>query len=85
MSTFAYDGAGRSMLEFDPATVFAFSTEGREPMSVAVNEASVENVPHGPLDLAAIMDRRLRQMAASPVVKDGAPRKTRLPGSRPPT
>jgi hypothetical protein len=79
LSTFAYDGARRSVLEFDPVTVFAFSTEGRELMSVAVKDAAVENDPHGALDLAVIVDCRLRQMAAlpaAPVVQDGTPPKT---------
>jgi hypothetical protein len=76
LSTFAYDSAGRSVLEFNPASVFAFSAEGRDLMSVTVTETPPESDPHGPIDLAVIVDCRLRQMAASlvtPVAKDGAP------------
>jgi hypothetical protein len=36
LSIFAYDGANRPVLEFDPATVFAFSAEGRDLISVTV-------------------------------------------------
>ena len=64
------------MLEFNPASVFAFSAEGRDLMSVTVTETPPESDPHGPIDLAVIVDCRLRQMAASlvtPVAKDGAP------------
>jgi hypothetical protein len=56
--------------------VFAFSAAGRDLMSVAVRETPPENDPHGPVDLAIIVDCQLRQMAASPVTqvaKDGAP------------
>jgi hypothetical protein len=76
LSIFAYDGAGRAVLEFDPAAVFAFSAEGRDLMSVAVRQTPPENDPHGPVDLAITVDCQLRQMAASPVTqvaKDGAP------------
>jgi hypothetical protein len=76
LSTFAYDSAGRAVLEFNPATVFAFSAEGRDLISVTVKETPPENDPHGSVDLAVIVDCRLRQMAASPaapVAKDGAP------------
>jgi hypothetical protein len=76
LSTFAYDAAGRSVLEFNPASVFAFSAEGHALMSVTVKETPPENEPHGPVDLAAIVDCRLRQIAALPVTpdaKDGTP------------
>jgi hypothetical protein len=45
-STFAYDGAGRSVLEFNPATAFAFSAQGHALMSVTVKETPPENEPH---------------------------------------
>jgi hypothetical protein len=67
LSTFAHDGAGRSVLEFDPASVSAFSAAGHALMRVAVKETSSENEPHGPTDLTVIIDCRLRQMTASPV------------------
>ena len=67
LSTFAHDGAGRSVLEFDPASVFAFSAAGHALMRVAVKETPSENEPHGPTDLTVIIDCRLRQMTASPV------------------
>ena len=76
LSTFAYDGAGRPVLEFNPASVLAFSAEGRALMRVAVKETPSENDSHGPTDLTVIIDCRLRHMTASPVppaAKDGAP------------
>jgi hypothetical protein len=76
LSTFAYDAAGRSVLEFDPVAVFAFSADGRDLISIAVKETPPENDPHGPVDLAVIVDCQLRQMTASPVTpgaKDGTP------------
>jgi hypothetical protein len=75
LSTFAYDDAGRPVLEFDPATVSAFSADGRDLMKLAVRETPTANDPHGPVDLAVIVDCRLRQLAASPVApvaKDAA-------------
>jgi hypothetical protein len=75
LSTFAHDGAGRPVLEFDPATVAAFSAEGHDLMKVAVRETPPENDPHGPIDLQVSVDCRLRQIAASPATpaaKDGA-------------
>jgi len=74
LSIFAYDGAGRAVLEFNPAAVFAFSAEGHALMSVAVKAAPSGNEPHGPADLAVIIDCRLRHMTASPIipVHDGA-------------
>src|SRR5882762_6578309 len=62
LSTFAHDGAGRSVLEFDPASVSAFSAKGHALMRVAVKETPSENEPHGPTDLTVIIDCRLRQM-----------------------
>jgi hypothetical protein len=79
LSIFAYDGAGRPVLEFDSATAFAFSAEGRDLMRVAVKETPSENDPHGPIDLAVIVDCRLRQLAALPaaaIAKDAAPATT---------
>jgi hypothetical protein len=76
LSTFAYDAAGRSVLEFNPVTAFAFSAEGRDLISIRVKETPPENDPRGPVDLAVIVDCRLRQIAASPVTpdsKDGTP------------
>jgi hypothetical protein len=72
-STFAYDAAGRSVLEFNPVTVFAFSAEGRDLISIAVTETLPEKDPHSPIDLAVIVDCQLRQMTASPATlgKDG--------------
>jgi hypothetical protein len=74
--TFAYDGRGKPVLEFNPATAFAFSAEGHALIGVTVKETPVESDPHGPIDLTAIVDCRLRQIAASPVppgAQDGAP------------
>src|SRR6266700_1556864 len=76
LSTFAYDAAGRSVLEFNPVTVSAFSAEGRDLIGIAVKETPPENDPHGPIDLAVTVDCQLRQMTASPVTpgaKDGTP------------
>jgi hypothetical protein len=67
LSIFAYDGAGRPVLEFDPATVSAFSAEGRDLMSITVRQTPPDSEPHVPIDLAVIVDCRLRQMAALPV------------------
>jgi hypothetical protein len=74
LSTFAYDGAGRSVLEFNPASVFAFSAKGHALMRVAVKETPSENESRGPTDLTVIIDCRLRRMTASPAtpVADGA-------------
>jgi hypothetical protein len=69
LSIFAYDGAGRPVLEFDPATVFAFNAQGRDLMRVVVRETPPENDPHGPVDLEEIVDCQLQQIAASPVVQ----------------
>jgi hypothetical protein len=66
LSTFAYDAAGRSVLEFNPASVLAFSAEGHALMSITVKETPPENEPHGPIDLAVIGDCQLRQMTALP-------------------
>lgn len=76
LSPFAHDGAGRSVLEFYPATVVGFSAQGRDLVSVTVKETPPENDPQGPTDLALIVDCRLRQLAASritTVAKDGMP------------
>lgn len=76
LSTFAYDVAGRSVLEFNPASVFTFSAEGHALMSVTVKETPPENEPHGPIDLAVIVDCRLRQITVLPATaasKEGAP------------
>src|SRR6266700_1221722 len=76
LSTFAYDAAGRSVLEFNPVTVSAFSAEGRDLIGIAVKETPPENDPHGTIDLAVTVDCQLRQMTASPVTpgaKDGTP------------
>jgi hypothetical protein len=67
LSIFAYNDAGRPVLEFDPATVFAFSAEGRDLLSVTVKQTPPDSEPHDPTDLAVIVDCRLRQIAASPV------------------
>jgi hypothetical protein len=75
LSIFAYDGAGTPVLEFNPATVAAFSAEGQALMAVTVKETFSENEPRGPIDLAVAVDCRLRQMTASPATaaaKDGA-------------
>jgi hypothetical protein len=65
LSPFAHDGAGRSVLEFYPATVVGFSAQGRDLVSVTVKETPAENDPQGPTDLALIVDCRSRQLAAS--------------------
>jgi hypothetical protein len=64
------------MLEFNPVTVSAFSAEGCDLISITVKETPPENDPHGPIDLAVIVDCQLRQMTALPVApgaEDGAP------------
>jgi hypothetical protein len=76
LATFSYDGAGRPVLEFDPATVFTFSAEGHDLISVTVKEIPPENDPHGPIDLAVVVDCRLRQMAGEP---DTPAAKDRMP------
>jgi hypothetical protein len=75
LSTFAYDGAGKPVLEFNPATVSAFSAEGHALMAVTVKSTASESEPRGPTDLAVAVDCGLQQMTASPVTavaKDGA-------------
>ena len=76
LSPFAHDGAGRSVLEFYPATVFGFSAQGRDLVSLTVKETPGETDPQGPIDLALIVDCQSRQLAASritTVAKDGMP------------
>jgi hypothetical protein len=76
LSPFAHDGAGRSVLEFYPATVVGFSAQGRDLVSVTVKETPPESDPQGPTDLALIVDCRSRQLAASrisTVATDGTP------------
>jgi hypothetical protein len=76
LSPFAHDGAGRSVLEFYPATVVGFSAQGHDLVSVTVKETPPENSPQGPTDLALVVDCRLRQLAASrisTVASDGMP------------
>jgi len=87
LSTFAYDAAGRSVLEFNPVMVFAFSAEGHDLMSITVKETPPENDPHGAIDHAVIVDCRLRQMAASLVTRSRkmGRHQRRLPGSKPAT
>src|SRR5258706_14456581 len=76
LSLFAHDGAGRSVLEFYPATAAKFSAQGRDLVSVTVKQTPPENDPQGPIDLALIVDCRLRQLAASritTVAENGMP------------
>jgi hypothetical protein len=75
-SPFAHDAAGRSVLEFYPATVFRFSAQGRDLVSLTVKETPGETDPQGPIDLALIVDCQSRQLAASritTVANDGMP------------
>ncbi len=62
---FAHDEAGRSVLEFYPATVAKFSAQGRDLVSVTVKETPPGSAAQGPIDLALIVDCQLRQLAAS--------------------
>ena len=76
LSPFAHDAAGRPVLEFYPATAVKFSAQGLDLVSVTVKETPPENDARGPIDLALIVDCRLRQLAASritEVAKDGMP------------
>jgi hypothetical protein len=45
LSNFTFDAAGRSVLELNPATVFAFSAEGRDLISKPVKETPSEKRP----------------------------------------
>ena len=76
LSPFAHDAAGRPVLEFYPATAVKFTAQGRDLVSVTVKETPPASDARGPIDLALIVDCRLRQLAASPVTevaKDGTP------------
>jgi hypothetical protein len=76
LSPFAHDGAGRSVLEFYPATAVRFSARGRDLVSLTVKETPGETDAQGPIDLALIVDCQSRQLAASritEVAKDGMP------------
>ena len=76
LSPFAHDAAGRSVLEFYPATVVRFSAQGRDLVSLTVKETPPENNAQGPIDLALIVDCQSRQLAASritTVAKEGMP------------
>jgi hypothetical protein len=68
-SPFAHDGAGRSVLEFYPATAFRFSAQGRRDLvSLTVKETPGETDAQGPIDLALIVDCQSRQLAASRII-----------------
>jgi hypothetical protein len=69
LSPFAHDGAGRSVLEFYPAAAVGFSAQGRDLVSVMVKETPPENDARGPIDLALIVDCRLRQLAGRAEMK----------------
>ena len=76
LSSFANDAAGRPVLEFYPATAVKFNAQGRDLVSVTVKETPPENDARGSIDLALIVDCRLRELAASQiteVAKDGMP------------
>ena len=69
---FAYDDAGRPVLEFYPATAAKFSAQGRDFVRLTVRETPAQ----GPLDAVLIVDCESRQLAVSqitPAGKDGAP------------
>ena len=51
LSPFAHDGAGRSVLEFYPATVVGFSAQGRDLTSVTVKEIPPETTREAPSTL----------------------------------
>jgi hypothetical protein len=76
LSPFAHDAAGGPVLEFYPATAVKFNAQGRDLVSVTVKETPPASDARAPIDLALIVDCRLRQLAASPiteVAKDGPP------------
>lgn len=75
LSPFAYDAAGRVVLEFYPATAVKFSADGRDLVSVTVKETPPVSDARGPSDLALIVDCRLHQLAVSraAVANDGTP------------
>jgi hypothetical protein len=73
---FALDAAGRPVLEFYPATAVKFSAQERDLVSVTVKETPPENAAPGPIELALIVDCRLRQLApwrVTDIAKDGMP------------
>jgi hypothetical protein len=65
LSPFAHDAAGRSVLEFYPATAIKFIAQGRDLVRLAVKESPGENDPQGPIDLELIVDCQVRLLAAS--------------------
>jgi len=72
---FAYDDAGRLVLEFYPTTVATFSAQGRDLLRITVKETPPERDALGPLDVGLIVDCQSRQLAMSSVTaapKDGA-------------
>jgi hypothetical protein len=76
LSPFAHDAAGGPVLEFYPATAVKFTAQERDLVSVTVKETPPASDARDPIDLALIVDCRLRQLAASPVTevaKDGTP------------
>jgi hypothetical protein len=76
LSTFAYDAAGKSVLEIYPETVARFSAQGRDLVRLTLRETPGENDPLGQIDLELIVDCQSRQLAPSRIVstaKGGAP------------
>jgi hypothetical protein len=75
LSPFAYDAAGRSVLEIYPETAAKFRAQGRDLVRLTVKETP-ENDPQSPMDLELIVDCQSRQLAPSRITatgKDGAP------------
>jgi hypothetical protein len=73
---FAQDDAGRSVLEFYPATAAPFTEQGRDLVRITVRERPPQRDAQGPIDAVLIIDCQLRQLAVSQVTiatKDGAP------------
>ena len=58
LSLFAHDAAGGP--EFYPATALKFTAQGRDLVSVTVKETNPASDARGPIDLALIVDCRLR-------------------------
>ena len=76
LSPFAYDEAGRSVLEFYPETAAKFSAEGRDLVRFKVKETPAANDPLGPMDLEIVVDCQSLQLApsrATTAAKDGRP------------
>jgi len=76
LSPFAHNAAGRSVLEFYPATAIRFNAQGRDLVRLVVRETRPDGDAQGFSDLELIVDCQLRQLAASRITtvsQDGTP------------